>query len=106
MAREYRTLADLEEGYLRDHPEEIEDYLEVIFDEFAASGDTAAFLSSLRIIGRVKGVGRIAELSGMSRKGIQKALSDKGNPEFASINAIMHAMGYRLAPQKLDHKLN
>ena len=45
---------------------------------------------------------RIAEAAGMSRKGLQKALSEEGNPEFASVNAIMHAMGYRLAPQKLD----
>ena len=38
----------------------------------------------------------------MSRKGMQKALSEDGNPGFESVNIIMHAMGYRLAPQKLD----
>ena len=91
--RNYRTFGDLEEGYLRDHPEEVGDYLAILFDEDAQSGDTAALLSSLRIVSRVKGV---------SRKGLQKALSEEGNPEFASVNAIMHAMGYRLAPQKLD----
>jgi DNA-binding phage protein len=32
----------------------------------------------------------------------QKALSEDGNPNFASINAIMRAMGYRLSPQKLN----
>jgi len=99
---ELRTFGDLEEGYLRDLPEEVDDYLAVLFDEYAQSGDTAALLSSLRIVSRVKGVSRIAEAAGMSRKGLQKVLSEEGNPEFARVNAIMHAMGYRLAPQKLD----
>ena len=98
----YRTFGALEEGYLRDHPEEMDEYLTILFDEYAQSGDTAALLSSLRIVSRVKGVSRIAESAGMSRKGVQKALSENGNPEFSSVNAIMHAMGYRLSPQKLN----
>lgn len=102
--RKYRTFGNLEEGYLRDHPEEVDDYIIILFDEYAQSGDTAALLSSLRVVSRVKGVTRIAEAAGMSRKGVQKALSENGNPEFSSVNAIMHAMGYRLAPQKLNSK--
>ena len=94
--RKHRTFGDLEEGYLRDHPEEVDDYITILFDEYAQSGDTPALLSSLRVVSRV------AEAAGMSRKGVQKALSENGNPEFASVNAIMQAMGYRLAPQKLN----
>lgn len=100
--KNYRTFVALEEGYLRDHPEEVDEYLTILFEEYAQSGNTAALLSSLRIVSRVKGVSRIAESAGMSRKGVQKALSENGNPEFSSVNAIMHAMGYRLAPQKLN----
>jgi DNA-binding phage protein len=29
----------------------------------------------------------------LSGKGVQKALSENGNPQFSSVNAIMHAMG-------------
>ena len=58
-------------------------------------------LSPLRVVSRIKGVSRVAEVSGLSRKGVQKALSENGNPQFSSVNAIMHAMGYRLTPQKL-----
>jgi probable addiction module antidote protein len=97
----YRTIAELEEQYLRDHPEEIDDYITVLFDEYAESGDTASLLSSLRIVSRLKGVTQIAQVSGLSRKGVQKALSENGSPQFGSINAIMHAMGYRLTAQKL-----
>ncbi|MBM3602815.1 MAG: putative addiction module antidote protein [Alphaproteobacteria bacterium] len=99
--RPYRTIDELEEGYLRAHPEEIDDYVTVLFDEYAQSGDTAALLASLRVVGRVKGVSNIAEIAGLSRKGVQKALSENGNPQFASVNAILRAMGYRLKPEKL-----
>ena len=43
----------------------------------------------------------MAEAVGMTRKGLQKALSAEGNPGFESINAILKVLGYRLAPQKL-----
>jgi probable addiction module antidote protein len=97
----YRTIGEVEEEYLRTHPEEVDDYISVLFDEYAESGDTASLMTSLRVVSRVKGVSRIAEVSGLSRKGVQKALSENGNPQFSSVNAIMHAMGYRLTPQKI-----
>ena len=97
----YRTIGEVEEEYLRNHPEEVDDYVNILFDEYAESGDTASLMSSLRVVSRVKGVSKIAEVSGLSRKGVQKALSENGNPQFGSVNAIMHAMGYRLTPQKI-----
>jgi len=97
----YRTIGEVEEEYLRNHPEEVDDYVNILFDKYAESGDTASLMSSLRVVSRVKGVSKIAEESGLSRKGVQKALSENGNPQFGSVNAIMHAMGYRLTPQKL-----
>jgi len=99
--RKYRTFDAVEEEYLRNHPDEVDDYVAVLFDEYAESGDTASLMTSLRVVSRVKGVSRIAETSALSRKGVQKALSENGNPQFGSVNAIMHAMGYRLTPQKL-----
>jgi probable addiction module antidote protein len=97
----YRTLEEVTEDYLRKRPDEIDEFITVLFDEYAESGDAAALLSSLRIVSRVKGVSQIAEVAGLSRKGLQKALSENGNPQFSSVNAILHAMGYRLTPQKL-----
>ena len=100
--KNYRTFNQVEESYFRDHPEELDDYINLIFEEYAKDGNTGALLSSLRVLSRVKGVSKIAEESGLSRKGVQKALSENGNPALSSINAIMHAMGYRLTPQKLN----
>ena len=88
----YRTMGEIEE---------VDDYVNILFDEYAESGDTASLMSSLRVVCRVKGVSKIAEVSGLSHKGVQKALSENGNPQFDTVNAILHAMGYRLTPQKL-----
>ena len=97
----YRTIGEVEEDYLRHHPDEMESYLRVLFDEYARDGDTPSLLASLRTVGRVMGVSRLADAAGLSRKGLQKALSEGGNPYFESVNAILHAMGYCLVPQKL-----
>jgi probable addiction module antidote protein len=100
--RNYRNLDDIEEDYFRKHPEEIGPYLTEIFEEFAQDGDAAALLASLRIIARAQGITIIASKANMTRQGLQKALSEKGNPRLANVNAIMQALGYRLIPQKLE----
>jgi DNA-binding phage protein len=51
--RKLRTLDEVTEGYFRDHPEEIDDYLTEIFQDFAEDNDTGVLLASLRIIARV-----------------------------------------------------
>ena len=56
----------------------------------------------VRIVARVKGISAIADEVGITRRGLQKALSAKGNPRLDNINSIMRAMGYRLMPQKLE----
>ena len=98
--RKLRTLDQLEENYFRDHPREIDSYVKEIFSDYANDGDSAALLASLRVIARVKGISTIAEQTGLSRQGLQKALSGKGNPRLDSINSIMHALGYRLKPER------
>lgn len=99
---QYRTLDNLEEDYFRRHPEEIEPYLHEIFAAFAEDGDIGALLASLHTIARVKGVSTLADEVGMSRQGLQKALSAKGNPRLDTINSIMRSLGYYLVPQKRD----
>ncbi|VAX30219.1 hypothetical protein MNBD_NITROSPIRAE01-1323 [hydrothermal vent metagenome] len=100
--RKMKTLNEYEEGYFREHPEEIDEYIKVIFEEYAKDEDIGALLSSLRILSRVKGISSMAETVGMTRKGLQKSLSEQGNPKFSNVNSILHAMGYSLMPQKLD----
>jgi DNA-binding phage protein len=52
----YRTIGEVEETYLRNHPEEVDDYISALFNDYAESGDTASLMASLRVVSRVKGV--------------------------------------------------
>jgi HTH-type transcriptional regulator / antitoxin HigA len=97
-----RTLDEFTEQYFRDHPEEIDDYLIEVFQDFAEDNDTGALLASLRVIARVRGVSEIAGQVGMTRQGLQKALSEDGNPRLGNVASIMKAMGYSLVPQRLS----
>jgi len=99
--REYRTLDEATVEYFTKHPEEIDDFLAEIFADYAEDGDSAVLLSALRIIARVKGVSTMAAEIGMTRQGLQKALSANGNPRLDTINAIMRAMGYQLMPHRM-----
>ena len=98
---DYMTLGDVTVEYFSQHPEEIDAFITEAFTDYAEDGDSAALLSALRIIARVKGISNMAEEVGMTRQGLQKALSAKGNPRLDNINAIMQAMGYHLLPHRL-----
>ena len=87
--KKYRTLDQVEAEYFRIHPEEIDTYMGEIFEAYAVDGDTASLLASLRVIAQVKGVTELASKTGMTRQGLQKALSGKGNPRLENINAIL-----------------
>ena len=78
--REYRTLDDVTVEYFVQHPEEIEPFLNESFADYALDGDSAALLAALRVIARVKGISSMAEEIGLTRQGLQKALSAKGTP--------------------------
>lgn len=100
--RIYRTIDQIDEDYYRNHPAEIDSYLATAFEEYTKDGCTPALLSSLRMIARVKGISALAEESGMTRNGIQKALSEEAKPGFETIMMIVNAMGYGITLQRLD----
>lgn len=99
---DYRTLDQITVEYFTQHPEEIDNFLQESFADYAQDGNSATLLSALCIIARVKGVSTMAEEVGMTRQGLQKALSANGNPRLDNINAIMRAMGYQLMPHRLE----
>ena len=60
-------------------------------------------LAAVPVIARVKGIPSMAEEIGLTRQGLQKALSAKGNPRLDNISAIMRAMGYQLLPHRIEN---
>jgi DNA-binding phage protein len=73
--RKLRTLNEVTEAYFRDRPEEIDDYLTEIFQDFAEDRDNDALFASLRVLDRVRSVGDMAAQIGLTGQGLQIALS-------------------------------
>jgi probable addiction module antidote protein len=67
-------------------------YLEAVFED----GDPALINHALGVVARAKGMTEIAELTGMGRQSLYKALSADGHPEFSTVLHVVHALGLRL----------
>lgn len=69
-------------------------YLEATLAE---SGDEpAAVAAALGAIARSGNMSALARRTGMSREGLYKALSEDGNPSFATIMSVSRALGLRI----------
>ena len=59
-------------------------------------GDGSLICAALNDIARAGNMSRLAREAGMSRKGLYKALSEDGNPTFATVMRITRALGMNL----------
>ncbi len=76
-----------------DSDEAIAAYLDAVFEE----GDAAEIRDALAHVVRARGMTEIAREAGISRAGLYKALGEGGNPSFETVNAILRALGVRMA---------
>jgi probable addiction module antidote protein len=67
-------------------------YLDAVLED----GDPELMKVALGNIARSKGMSEIARAAGVSRASLYKALSPAGNPEFATVAKVLHALGLRL----------
>ena len=84
-------------------------YLSVALDEYEADGNQEAFLLALRTVVEARGgIGALARKTGLNRQHLYRALSGKGNPTWATMDAILSALGFRFAietrPQEAAHQ--
>jgi probable addiction module antidote protein len=75
-------------------PEEMAAYLDAWLAE--APDDAAGIARALGDIARAKGMSQVARDTGLSRESLYKALSESGNPSFATVLKIAKALGLRL----------
>ena len=59
-------------------------------------GDAAWVTAALGDIARAKGMSKLAIDTGFGRESLYKALSENGNPEFATVLIVVRALGLRL----------
>ena len=74
--------------------EEVRLYLEACAEE--DPGDGSLIRAALNDIARAQNMTLLARDVGMSREGLYKALSENGNPSFATIMRITRALGMQL----------
>jgi probable addiction module antidote protein len=72
--------------------ERIAAYLEAVFED----GDPELVAAALGDVARAKGMAQISKQAGLGRESLYKALSVKGNPEFATVLKVIHALGFKL----------
>lgn len=61
-------------------------------------GDPNVFLLALRDVARARGgVAKLAETASLNREHLYRMLSENGNPELRSLEAILDALGFRLS---------
>jgi probable addiction module antidote protein len=65
----------------------------------AAIGGQAALLAALRHIAEAQGMASVAELAGIPRESVYRALSPRGNPTLKTLLALLNATGLRLGVQ-------
>jgi probable addiction module antidote protein len=71
-----------------------EEYLNAALEE----DDLELFLLTLRNVTEAQGgMARRAEKTKLNRESLYKMLSERGNPEFKSLDLLLHALGFRLA---------
>ena len=74
--------------------EDVRLYLEASAEE--DPGDGSLIRVALNDIARAQNMTRLAREVGMTREGLYKALSEKGNPTFSTVMRITRALGMQL----------
>jgi len=78
--------------------EAVEVYLVDAFE----SEDAAVISDALGVVARSRGMSALAADTGLSRQALYKALSHDGNPAFATVLRVAHALGFRLTPSRIE----
>ena len=69
-------------------------YLDAVM---ADAGDDPAFVThALGVVARARNISKLSRDTGISREGLYKALSEDGNPSFATVSKVAHALGLRI----------
>jgi len=78
-------------------PEEMAAYLDAWLEE--APEDAAGIARALGDIARATGMSQVARDAGLSRESLYKALSETGNPSFATVLKVARALGVKFHAQ-------
>lgn len=68
------------------------------------NGDPAEIRLALKIIARTRGMSTVAKEANVVRESLYRALSEKGNPEFARVIRVIQALGFSLSAHRVERR--
>jgi probable addiction module antidote protein len=86
--------------FARFDPADYLDELDVIAEYLTAAAedsDPDIFIAALGDVARARGMTQISTQSGLGRESLYKALTAGAHPRFETINAVLQALGLKLA---------
>lgn len=78
-----------------DNIDDVAAYLQIALEE--STEDPTAVPRALGVIARSGNMSELARRVGMSRDGLYKALSDRGNPTWSTVLKVSAALGLKLS---------
>ncbi len=89
MAKEKITFSRYDTADYLKTEEDIARYLKACAEE----NDPALMLAALGNVARARNMSQLARDTGLTREGLYKAFSGEGNPSFATVQKVAHALG-------------
>lgn len=74
-------------------------YLSLVLEE----DDPGELAHALGVVARARGMGQIAQASGLTREALYKALRPNAKPRFDTISRVCKALGVKLVAQAVTH---
>ncbi len=71
---------------------EISQYLSEAYED----ENPEVFVIALGNVAKVRGVSEVARQSGLNRESLYKIFSGKAKPQWGTIHALMHTLGFRI----------
>jgi probable addiction module antidote protein len=99
MSKPYVSHEEATIESFRNDPEYTAEYLNAVLED----GTQEELMLALRRIASAYGMKDIAEMAHLNPKTLYRTLSPAGNPELRSFQAILGAMGLRLAVTCIGH---
>lgn len=92
MAKKSESFTRYDTSDYLDSEEDIAAYLTACAQE----DDPALLLAALGDVARARNMTQLAAQTGMTRMVLYKALSGTGNPSFATVSKVAHALGLKI----------
>lgn len=100
----YRKFKDYHIEQLRD-PEDAKIYLSVALEDYEMNEDMDAFLLAVRDVAEAQGgISKLAERLSLTDDGLNKVLSENGNPQLNTIRKILHELGFKLSIETRENR--